>query len=262
MDALQVHRFGPLDAPAGPPVLAVHGVTGHGGRWRALAGAELPDAAVLAPDLRGHGHSPWAPPWTVERHVADLVAVLDAAGVDRAVVVGHSFGGLLALHLAAAAPERVAALVLLDPAVEIDPTMAADAAEDACAPGVWADADSATADKAGAWDGVPLHLVQAEVAEHLAELADGRFAWRTCAPALVTAWSEMARPHVLPPAGTRTVFAPALRVQPPFASAGFVEALTDRLGDDLSVHPLDCAHMVPQLRPADVGALVRPLLAG
>ena len=54
-------------------------------------------------------------PFTVERHVADAVAVLDALVMGRAVVVGHSWGGHLALHLALAHPERVAGLVAVDP---------------------------------------------------------------------------------------------------------------------------------------------------
>jgi pimeloyl-ACP methyl ester carboxylesterase len=52
--------------------------------------------------------------FTVERHVADAVAVLDALGVDRAVVAGHSWGGNLALQLAVAHPDRVAALLIID----------------------------------------------------------------------------------------------------------------------------------------------------
>jgi len=54
-------------------------------------------------------------PFSVERHVADAVAVLDTVGVGRAVVLGHSWGGHLALHLALARPDRVAGLVIVDP---------------------------------------------------------------------------------------------------------------------------------------------------
>jgi len=254
---LHVHEFGP---PDGPPILAVHGVTGHGGRWRAMAKAELPHARVIAPDLCGHGHSPYRPPWTIEQHVADLVAVLDAAGVPRVVVLGHSFGGAIGVHLARTVPQRVSALVLLDPAIGIDPARAQESAEDSCTPDRWDDTAAATADKALAWDGVPQALVDAEVAEHLARQSDGRWAWRTYAPAVVTAWNEMSRPFVVPPPGIPTVFVPASRVQPPFVSAAFRAALAAELGDYLTVHPLDCAHMVPQLLPAQVGTLLRPLL--
>jgi proline iminopeptidase len=54
-------------------------------------------------------------PFTVGRHVADAVAVLDTVGIGRAVVLGHSWGGHLALQLALARPDRVAGLVIVDP---------------------------------------------------------------------------------------------------------------------------------------------------
>jgi proline iminopeptidase len=53
-------------------------------------------------------------PFTVERHVADAIAVLDELQIERAVVLGHSWGGHLALHLAIAQPDRVAGLVIVD----------------------------------------------------------------------------------------------------------------------------------------------------
>src|SRR5262249_57429662 len=56
-----------------------------------------------------------APPYTVEAHVADAIAVLDHAAIDRGWIVGHSWGGHLALHLAVSHPERVAGLLLIDP---------------------------------------------------------------------------------------------------------------------------------------------------
>jgi proline iminopeptidase len=54
-------------------------------------------------------------PFTVERHVADAVAVLDTLGIGRAVALGHSWGGFLALQLALAVPDRIAGLVIVDP---------------------------------------------------------------------------------------------------------------------------------------------------
>jgi pimeloyl-ACP methyl ester carboxylesterase len=53
-------------------------------------------------------------PYTVERHVADALAVLDSLQIGRAVVLGHSWGGHLALQLAVAHPDRVAGLVIVD----------------------------------------------------------------------------------------------------------------------------------------------------
>ena len=111
------YRFGP---PGPTQVLAIHGLTGHGRRWETLATRHLSDITVVAPDLLGHGRSSWDAPWTIDANVAALVALLDADGSDRVVVVGHSFGGAIALSLAAARPDLVAQLVLLDPAVGLD----------------------------------------------------------------------------------------------------------------------------------------------
>jgi proline iminopeptidase len=64
---------------------------------------------------RGLAPSAVSGPFTVERHVADAVAVLDTVGLGRAVVLGHSWGGHLALQVALARPDRVAGLVIVDP---------------------------------------------------------------------------------------------------------------------------------------------------
>ena len=100
VSVLNVHLFGPDD---GRPVVALHGVTGHARRWAVLA-EQLPELRLVAVDLRGHGHSPKTPPWGFEQHVADVLAVMDDHGLDRAPLIGHSFGGAIALHLARAAP--------------------------------------------------------------------------------------------------------------------------------------------------------------
>ena len=54
-------------------------------------------------------------PYSIEQHMADALAVLDAAGVERAWAIGHSWGGHLALHLAVAHPERLLGVICIDP---------------------------------------------------------------------------------------------------------------------------------------------------
>ncbi|HEY8606778.1 MAG TPA: alpha/beta hydrolase [Noviherbaspirillum sp.] len=68
---------------------------------------------VLAVDLPGHGRSKGAPLATVEEMADWLLATLDAAGIGRGIVAGHSMGSLIALETACRAPQRVAALALL-----------------------------------------------------------------------------------------------------------------------------------------------------
>ena len=67
---------------------------------------------VLAPDLPGHGKSAGDPPASVEEASAFVLALMDAAGLDKAALIGHSFGSLIALETAARAPSRVSHLVL------------------------------------------------------------------------------------------------------------------------------------------------------
>jgi pimeloyl-ACP methyl ester carboxylesterase len=79
--------------------------------WDAQAVALTARYRVLAPDLRGFGERPHeSGPFS---HAADVLQLLDREGIDRAALVGSSFGGRVALETAASAPERVSALVLL-----------------------------------------------------------------------------------------------------------------------------------------------------
>ena len=100
-------------AGSGPPVLLLHGGPAISD-YMDLLGTEVAGWQAVRYQQRGVPPSASAGPFTVERHVADAVAVLDARQISRAVVLGHSWGGYLALHLALARPDRVAGLVMVD----------------------------------------------------------------------------------------------------------------------------------------------------
>ena len=68
---------------------------------------------VLAIDLPGHGRSGGKAPTTVQEAAESVIALLDAAGVEKAILIGHSFGSLIALHAAAEYPNRVSQLVMV-----------------------------------------------------------------------------------------------------------------------------------------------------
>jgi lipase len=107
------------DAP-GTPVVAIHGITANHRSFAPLA-ARL-DAPVLAVDLRGRGGSRALPaPFGLAQHADDVVAAIAAAGIERAIVVGHSMGAYVAVRLAAAHPELVEALVLVDGGLPLRP---------------------------------------------------------------------------------------------------------------------------------------------
>lgn len=118
--ALRGHRGG-----EGRPALLLHG------------GAAVPDylgeCAALLDGLfetirytqRGTPPSDAAPPYTIESHMADALAVLDLLGLEQAWAIGHSWGGHLALHLAVAHPERIAGVLGIDP-LGADPSVFAE----------------------------------------------------------------------------------------------------------------------------------------
>jgi len=103
----------PFDA-AKPSIVFIHGVLNDHSVW-ILQSRYLAHHGwnVLAVDLPGHCRSGGEPPATVEAAADFVVALLDAAGLAQAVLVGHSFGALVALEAAARAPERVRQLVLV-----------------------------------------------------------------------------------------------------------------------------------------------------
>lgn len=105
------YEDGPADAPA---VLLVMGLAYPAAMWFRQVPVLAERFRVLRLDNRGAGETGDVPgaPYTVEAMAADCVAVLDAAGVDQAHVVGISMGGLVAQELALAAPERVRSLCL------------------------------------------------------------------------------------------------------------------------------------------------------
>ena len=252
-ELLQVYRYG----AAGPAqVLAIHGLTGHGQRWQTLATRHLPEFSTAAPDLIGHGRSTWAAPWTLEANVAALAGVLDAN--RPAVVVGHSFGGAVALALAAAHPDLVSRLVLLDPAVGLDGGWMRDIADDMYASPDYTDRAEARAEKAnGSWGEVDPVELDRELDEHLINLPNGRVGWRISIPAMLSYWSELARPMVLPPNHIPTTLVRATRTAPPYATDELIASLADRLGANFTLLEWDCDHMVAQALPAETADLIR-----
>ena len=240
---LHVHEWGPADAPA---VVCLHGVRAHGRVFRKLAEERLAARfRVLAPDLRGHGRSEWEPPWANETHLADIVETLDGAGIERAVLVGHSFGGRLVLELAAREPERVDQAVLLDPAIWVPPPVALDGAEAERSDRSFATPEEALERRIATSRllHTPHELLEEEMREHLLLSDDGRYRYRYCQSAVVAAYAEMAHP---PPPFER-VHVQTLLVhgaQSDVVPEVLVEVVRDGLGDLLEIVVVPGGHHV------------------
>jgi pimeloyl-ACP methyl ester carboxylesterase len=115
------------EAGDGPPVLLLHGLTAT--RRYVVMGSKLLERSghrVIAYDARGHGHSSPAPTpaeYTYDRLGDDALAVLDARGVERAIMAGASMGAHTLLNVALRRPARVAGIVVITPAYSGDPAV-------------------------------------------------------------------------------------------------------------------------------------------
>ena len=102
-----------------PPTLLLHGIGNYARYWDFFAAEIAGRLRLVATDARGHGESGKpAEGYTPDEFVADAVAVLDALAIERAMLVGHSMGGTHAIRLAAAHPDRVERLVIVDAGTE------------------------------------------------------------------------------------------------------------------------------------------------
>ncbi len=155
---LRVLEWGPDDGPA---VVVLHGFTGHARQAQLVAPALADRHRVIAIDQRGHGDSDRAPVYGTVPMTADLMAVLDVIGIDRAALVGHSLGGMVGLSAVAQHPDRFTHLVLGDIGPEPAPAGVARIQAGVAERHVFADLDDAVAAQAA-----------------LSPTADGRWTWR------------------------------------------------------------------------------------
>jgi len=186
---ISTYEWGERDAPA---LVCLHGVTSHGRHFANLAERVAARLHVVALDLRGHGDSVWEPPWSLEQYVAD---VLESAPQGSCTWLGHSFGGRIAYEVAAAAPERVERLVLLDPAIRIDPAVGLYAAENARLDRSYTSFEEGIDRRfvESRLHRAPRELVTEELRKHLVEDDGGRWRYRYSQSAVVAAYGEMTR---------------------------------------------------------------------
>ena len=104
------------DAGKGAPLVLIHGFPFDRAMWAPQRRALARHARVIAPDLRGFGGSAalGTPPPTLDAHADDVAALLDALGIERAVIGGLSMGGYIAFAFWRRHRARVSALVLAD----------------------------------------------------------------------------------------------------------------------------------------------------
>jgi pimeloyl-ACP methyl ester carboxylesterase len=261
---VHVADAGRSDAPA---VVALHGFPQHWWMWRRVIGLLAGEARVLAMDLRGLGWSGWPADgdFRKARIADDAVALLDALGIERAVLAGHDWGAWAGFHAALRAPERWTGFVPTGiphpwqrarvvlrtlPRMAYQPPLAAPvlgrrvvrAWVRPILRGAWG--DRATYDRA----------------------AEDLYAARYAEPRRAEAASRYYRDFLLHEA----LRFPGGRLRVPtrllFGRRDFLGTATalglERHGDDARTILLDgCGHFVPEERPAEVAEAVRALLS-
>jgi lipase len=241
------------------PILALHGVEAHGLRFVGLA-AHLPDTTIVAPDLRGHGRSPKHGPWTAEQHVRDVLPLLRRLG-PRTIVLGHSYGGLIAWELARAAHDQLAALVLVDPAINIERDDALREQRAAAEQPRWPDAQTALNDLLTGRGPSAHWSVALDVAVGLARDPDGGVRALAAPEAVQAVWGQVAAR--LQPSSWRgpTLLLEAGPENGRFVSRWLVSALRRELGDRLQHVVLDVPHTIPADAPELLAEHVREFMA-
>lgn len=267
-------RFGD---PDGPKLLALHGWLDNAASFVPLA-ASLEGFDVVALDLPGHGasaHRAAGYDYVYVDWLHDVLDALDALGWERAHLLGHSMGATLASTLAAAAPERVAKLTLVEglgplggPAesagTRLREAVAARRALDARredAPRVIKDIDTALAARLQA---TPMREADARlIVERNLQAVPGGWSWRSD-PRLRLPSSTR-----LPEAAIRAILqaidAPTLLVAAEPSPPYFPPSLrAERIAclRDASLHVLEGGHHVHMERAPEIGALLRDFLRG
>jgi lipase len=236
---LHVHEWGDPDAHA---VVCLHGVTGHGGRFRKLVEERLaPLYHVRAFDLRGHGRSSWDEPWDLRTHVADVLAEVG----EPAAWIGHSFGGRLIMEVAARHPELVERAALLDPAIFVPLPIAHQFAEEASVEQSFTSVGEAieACIVGSGLASTPRAILEEEMAAHLVAGDDGLMRYRYSQPSVAAAYLELAAP----PPPFESLRLPTLLVVGALSkvvSAGELELYRAALGDLLTVVVVPGGHSV------------------
>jgi pimeloyl-ACP methyl ester carboxylesterase len=197
----------------GQPLVMLHGLSGHARTWDHTAAALSDRYRVLALDQRGHGDSDWAPQYGIGLMAADLLAFLDALDLREVTLMGLSMGGMVSFVFAAAHPERVRRLIVLDIGPEIAPDRTRNAAAAVAVSDVFASEDEAFAQARAANPRPADKALRHRVRHNLRSLPDGTltFKYDKALRSQPPAWLELTADQLW--AAWRSVRCPVLLVR-------------------------------------------------
>ncbi len=259
-------RFHYLDwGGDGPPLVMLHGLTGHARTWDHTAAALSDRYHVFALDQRGHGDTDWAPGYGIPPMLGDLLAFLDALQLPVVTLMGLSMGGIVGYQFTAAHPERVSRLVVLDIGPEIAPAGGRRVATDLASSDIFVSEDDAVAQARAANPRPDEETLRHRVRHNLRPLPDGTFTfkWDTALRDLSAirdgltpgerwaAWNSIRCPVLLVRGDDSDILAPGTAER---MVAGNPNASLAVVGD--------CGHSITLDRPEGLLAAVSPWLAG
>lgn len=165
------------------PVVMLHGIRGYSETFEGVAQALLPGCRVIAFDQRGRGRTDWDPQrnYYTDTYVADLAAVVDALGLEKFDLLGHSMGGINAIVYASQHPNRVRRLLVEDAgpgAFESSPGASRIRKELETTPAVFATWQEASTFMRALRPTVTEDARQQRLRNMLKQMSDGSFTWR------------------------------------------------------------------------------------
>jgi pimeloyl-ACP methyl ester carboxylesterase len=253
-DGLRLHHLR-WEGGDGTPIVCLHGVTGQAWAWNGSAPLLAERATVLAFDLRGHGASSWAPDGDYSTAVlaADLAAALVELGLATVDVVGLSWGGLVGATLAAARPDLVRSLVMVD----VPPVFAAAVDEVPPRPAAFADLDAVIEFEQAANRHAPPEQVAVLAAGSVRPGVDALV--RCHDPVFLTEWPFRAEDHWPAVRGVRSRGLVVRAQDSVVLSEELARAEADALGGDV-VEIGPSGHLVPVDQPVRFAEVVLDFL--
>ena len=122
-DGLKLHYRDYPGSSDRPPILCLHGLTRNSRDFAEFAERFSPQFRVLSLEFRGRADSDYDPQpmrYNPLTYAGDVIEFLDSLGIDRAIFVGTSLGGLVTMTIAATQPQRIAATILNDIGPDVD----------------------------------------------------------------------------------------------------------------------------------------------
>ncbi|MFN0093862.1 MAG: alpha/beta fold hydrolase [Dehalococcoidia bacterium] len=165
------------DASA-PPLVVLHGFTGHARSWDTFAQAMAPKYRVIALDQRGHGESGWAADYSTKAMVGDLTDFVAALGLSHFDLLGLSMGGMNALSYAGTRPAGLSRLVIVDIGPEVIATGSARIQEGLKVKDVFTNPEEAIAQARAGNGRADEHELRSRNRNNLMRTEDGRWTWR------------------------------------------------------------------------------------